>query len=201
MFDETAMRFTHSALLLILIPMSTLAASPPASAEREEKLARARQLREEAQQIEQEANARYTAEAAECYKKFLVSDCLAERKKEQSVAARDAKNRSIQAGELEREVKRADVEAKEAKKAAEAPDKAAEQQAHVEQYRAEEARKSAMRSEKLAEKRKQAAEGRKAHEAEEAARAARNEERARDDEERAAKRKARAERPVPVPLN
>ncbi len=197
------MRPLLTALLFLSLTPAFAAESqaPLTPAERQEKLDRVKALRDQSAQIEREADARYKEAQTECWKKFLVSDCLAERKKEHTAAIRDSKNKSIEAGDLEREVKRRDLEAKEAKKAAEAPGKAAEQEARSGQYRAEEAAKASARSSKVSEKQKQAAEGRKKRAAEEEARQRRNEERARRDAEQEAKRKARTERPVPVPLN
>lgn len=151
-------------------------------------LEEARALRGRAEQIKVEAEQRYAADQAACYKKFLVNDCLASAKQSYTQSMLKARELDKTGRNVEREAHREDVEAKEAARAAQAARHEAEQQAQGERYREEEAKKTAERERKLADKEKQAAEGRRKSEAKQAARQAKQEKRAQDDARRAARK-------------
>lgn len=151
-------------------------------------LEEARALRGRAEQMKTEAEQRYAADQAACYKKFLVNDCLESAKQSYTQSMLKARELDKTGRNVEREAHREDVEAKEAARAAQAARHEAEQQAQGERYREEEAKKTAEHERKLADKEKQAAEGRRKSEAKQAARQAKQEKRAQDDARRAARK-------------
>jgi len=178
---------------LLLSPC--LWAQAPAVAPAEEKpqtLEQAAQQRARAGQMRKDADNRYTADAAACYKKFLVNACLDDAKKAHTKTILEARRVDTPARDFQREAKRADAVAKDAQRAADAPRHAAEQQQQAEDYRAEEAAKAAEREKKKEAKDRQAEKGREKAAAEQARREAKQQQRARKDAERAAK-KARAD--------
>lgn len=183
-----------SILLLIVAAAPALAqldSRPLSAAERSEKLGRASVLEGEADREQKAAEAALKAENEVCYKKFLVSDCLDAAKRKHTAAMRAAKNKELEAGELERDVKRRDVAADDARRAAEAPAKEAKQKAQAESYRAEEAAKAQARAEKQAKKEQKAAEGRRKHAEEQAKRQKKLEKHAAKEAKAVEKRKKR----------
>jgi len=170
-------------------------AQAPAAApavEKPQTLEQAAEQRTRAEGMRKEADKRYTAEAAECYKKFLVNACLDDAKKTHTKTILEARKIETPAREFQREAKRADANAKDAQRAADAPGRAADQQQQADNYRVEEAAKAADREKKLAAKARQAAAGREKAAAQQAKREANQQKRAKKDAERAAK-KAKAD--------
>ncbi len=166
------------------------AAAP--AAEKPQTLEEAAQQRARAEQMRKDAEKRYSADAAECYKKFLVNACLDKAKKAHTQTILDARKIDDPAREFQREAKRADVEAKEAQRTADLPRRTAEQQQQAENYRVDEAAKAAERETKAAAKARQAEAGREKAAAQQAKREAKQQQRAKKDAERAEK-KAKAD--------
>lgn len=163
---ETAMRLTIVPLLISLLAWPVFAqvdSQPMSEAERQGKLDHARSLREEADRLQQEADARLKAKNEACHKKFLVSSCLEDAHKAHIAESREAKRKDQEAGELDRDIKRRDVAVRDAKRAADAPKRAADQKAQGEAYRANEAKRAEDRAAKLAKREQKAAEGRRKH--------------------------------------
>lgn len=144
--------------------------------------------RARAVEMRRSADTLYTTDQAACYKKFLVSDCLAEAKKRHTQSLIDARNVESPARDFQRDVKRAEVAAKEAKRDAEQPARDADQKAHAESFRTDETAKAANRERKLTANAQKAEKGRQKTAAEQAKRHAKLEKRAKQDAERAAKK-------------
>lgn len=152
-------------LLSLFCAVSAFAADrvaiPMSDAEKRQKLARASALKEEGGRMEAAADAKYKADKEACYKKFLAASCLDEAKRVHTQSTREASRKTLEGGELERDVKRSEVAVHDAKRAAEAPQRAADQKAQAEAFRETEAKKADAREAKAAEKQQQAADGRK----------------------------------------
>ena len=194
---ETAMRKTIVLLLLSLLSLTATAqvnSQPLSAAEREEKLGRARTLKAEAAESQKAADAKQKTANDACYKKFQVSSCLDAARKEHTASTREAKRKDLEAGEIERDVKRREVAVKDAKRAADVPVKASEQKAKGEAYREEEAKKADARSAKAIKKEREAAQGREKHAKEQARRERKAESQIKKDEQVAEKRRKREER-------
>lgn len=188
------MRITIVPLLLALFSVPVLAqvdSRPMPEAERLEKLERARSLNTEASRLKKEADARQSAANEVCYKKFLVSSCLEDAAKTHTQNVREAKRMELEAGELERDVKRRDMATKDAKKAVETPKREADQKAQGEAYRAEEAKRAEDRAAKQAKKEQQAADGRRKHAAAQAKHQKKLGDQAKKEAKAAEKRRAR----------
>jgi lipopolysaccharide export LptBFGC system permease protein LptF len=188
------MRITIVPLLLALFSVPVLAqvdSRPMPEAERQQKLERARSLNAEASSMKKEADARQKAANEVCYKKFLVSSCLEDAAKTHTQSVREAKRKELEAGELERDVKRRDMAVKDTKKAVEAPKREADQKAQGEAYRAEEAQRAEERAAKLAKKEQQAADGRRKHAAAQEKHKKKLEDQAKKEAKAAEKRRAR----------
>jgi colicin import membrane protein len=142
--------------------------------------------------LRDQAEARYAAEQTECYHKFLMNDCLAAAKKRYTAAIVDARALDLPASEVERELRRQEIEASDAQRLAEQPRREAEQKAAAERYRAEQAEKLAERERKLADKARQAEEGRRQAAAEQAKR------QAKDGETRPPGERTRGEEALPA---
>lgn len=155
------MRLLLSFLALFAFAAHAAGVVPMSAAEKEQKLARAKALKEEAARIETDADARLKADNEVCYKKILVSACLEEAKTAHTQRMRESSRRNLEGSELERAVKRNEVAVRDAQRAAEAPKRAAEQEAQGEAFRSSEAKKADARAAKQAEKAQQAAAGRK----------------------------------------
>ncbi len=188
------MRITIVPLLLALFSMPVLAqvdSRPMPEAEKQQKLERARSLNAEASSMKKEADARQKATNEACYKKFLVSSCLEDAAKVHTQSVREAKRKELEAGELERDVKRREMAVKDAKKAADAPKREADQKAQGEAFRAEEAKRAEDRAAKLTKKEQQAADGRRKHAAAQEKHKKKLEDQAKKEAKAAEKRRAR----------
>ena len=156
MVKHDILRSLTSAALMLLASTSQAAADAPVPRTLEE----ANAQRDRASAMRKEADARYTTEQAECYKKFLVNSCLEDAKKRRTEATLEARKIDNPARDFQRDAKRSDVEAKEAKREADKPVREAEQKAQGEQYRTDEAAKAAARKQKMADKAEKAAKNR-----------------------------------------
>ena len=156
MVKHDILRSLTSAALMLLASTSHAATDAPVPRTLEEASAQ----RDRASAMRKEADARYAAEQAECYKKFLANSCLEDAKKRRTEAILEARKVDNPARDFQRDAKRSDVEAKEAKREADKPVREAEQKAQGEQYRADEAEKAAARKQKIADKAEKAAKSR-----------------------------------------
>ena len=181
-----------------LLPLIFLLACPvswaqtPTPPEPPQTLEQAAAQRERASQMQSDAEARYLAEQAKCYKKFLVNACLDDAKNERTQSVIDARALDLAARQFQREAKRTELDADDAKRSIEQTQREAEQTASAETFRANEAAKADERARKLAEKAQQAAAGRQKTAAEQAARQEKQARRAQQDAERAAKKRNEA---------
>ncbi|MFA7292317.1 MAG: hypothetical protein WC023_08715 [Rhodocyclaceae bacterium] len=160
------MRLMIVPLLMSLLAVPAFAqvdSQPMSEMERQGKLDQARSLRDESARMQKAADASLKAKNEICHKKFLVSSCLEDAHKAHIAESRAAKRKDLEAGELERDVKRRDVAVKDAKRAAEMPKREADQKAQGEAYRANEAKRADDRAAKMAKKEQKAAEGRRKH--------------------------------------
>lgn len=169
-----------------LVQAETGEAAPPVPATLDE--AHAQRARADA--LRAEAETRYKAEQNECYRKFLVTDCLVAARKRYTAAIAESRRIDEPARHFEREAKRQEAEAKEAQRLVDHQKREAEQKESAERYRAEQQARAAERERKLADKARQAEEGRQRSAAEQAKRQARLEKRANEQARREAKRAA-----------
>jgi hypothetical protein len=191
------MRKTIVLLLLSLLPLAASAqvnSEPLSAAEKTEKLDRARVLKTEAAEAQKAADAKQKTANEACYKKFQVSSCLDAAHKEHTASTREAKRKDLEAGEIERDVKRREVAVKDAQRAADAPVKAAAEKAKGEAYREGEAKKADTRSAKAIKKEREAAQGREKHAKEQARREQKAAAQIKKDEKVAEKRRKREKR-------
>ena len=187
---EKAMRIARLPLVLMFVALPVWCQSPVPSTTAPMSLEEAKALRARAAALKTEAERRYAADQAACYKKFLVNSCLEDVREPYTQSLIEARDLDKVGRDVEREAHRKEVEAKETARAVQAPQREAEQQTQAEQFRAEEAKKTAERERRMAEKEKQAAEGRKRVAAEQKAHNEKMARRAKEDAERAAKKAA-----------
>ena len=181
------MRFQVAPLALFLCSMplfAQTAPTPPVPTTLEEAAAQ----RERARAMNEEADRRFTAEQAECYRRFLVNACLDEASKRRTQTRIEARQIDMPAREFQREANRAEVEAKEAQRDAENRQREIDQREDAQRFRETEAEKAAERARKTAEKQEQAAAARQKTAADQAERAKREEQYRKQDAERAAQR-------------
>lgn len=138
--SSTAVRFSDirqssGRRLICLLAGLTLSYTCIAAASTPEELReQASLLRSEAQQIQAASEAEKPGEQAACYQKFLVNRCLAQVRDAHVERIQGARQRTIRAGELERQAKRLELELAAAKAEAEAPQREAHKQAEISQY-------------------------------------------------------------------
>lgn len=144
--------------------------------------------RERATAMHKSAEERYAVEKDACYRKVLVSSCLADAKNRYTRSVIEARNVDIPAKEFQREARRAEVNAREAQRVVDSPRREAEQKEHGKEFRSTNEIRAAEREQKIAGKAQQAAEGRRKLAAEQAQRQARQKEREKKDAERAARK-------------
>lgn len=109
--------------LTTLLFAATAAAQPAVG--REERLAEAQRLHQEAAGIRTEAERRHGIAQQDCWDKVLVSGCQEDARKAMRLELERARGLERQAREIEREVKRQEIAERDAKRLEEAPARAA----------------------------------------------------------------------------
>ena len=187
-----------------ILPIVLLLASQPLWAQKAgdpapmpQTLEQAEAQRQQAEAMRKDAERRYAAEEAACYKKILVNPCIDAAKERHTKTIVEARRLEAPAREFQRESRRGDVEAEKGRRAAEVPAREAERQERAERYRAGEAAKAADREEKRLDKERKAEENRKKLAEEQAKRTLKEEKRAKKQAgqiEKKAKERAKAEK-------
>lgn len=155
----------------------------------------ARSLREEARELRSAADQRLASERARCLERFQVHACYEEARQQHLTQERQARERELAAGRIERELKRQEVTARLAEREAAAQQNTPEVQAENRAALREAAEtRQAARAAKEEEKSRQAAAYREAAAQKQAAREQKAAERARKAEAKAAARARRAEK-------
>ena len=188
----------------LILPIVLLLASPLLWAQQAgdpapmpQTLEQAEAQRQQAEAMRKDAERRYAAEEAACYKKVLVNPCIDAAKERHTKTIVEARRLEAPAREFQRESRRGDVEAEKGRRAAEVPAREAERQERAERYRAGEAAKAADREEKRLDKERKAEENRKKLAEEQAKRKLKEEKRAKkqaEQIEKKAKERAKAEK-------
>ncbi|MFT3962511.1 hypothetical protein [Propionivibrio sp.] len=182
--------------VLLLAAGPPLRAQPADAAPVPQTLEQAAAQRQRAEAMRQDAERRYAADEAACYRKILVNDCLKEAKERYTNTIVGARRLEAPAREFERESRRGEIEAEKDRRAAERPAREAEQQERAERYRADEAAKAAAREEKRLDKERKAEENRRKSAEEQAKRQVKEEKRAQKQAaqiEKKARERAKAE--------
>lgn len=118
---------------------SVMTRLPANQAERDEMAARSQALDAEAKQRDAEAARVYEAAKTECWKKFLVSDCLEEARQAYRKENNLSKRQAREASGLDRQVRKYDAAQRAATREAENAKRDAEMEAKAEAYRKKQA--------------------------------------------------------------
>jgi hypothetical protein len=153
--------------LQTILPVLVALAIPPLCAQEAEKpasvprtLEQAEAQLQRAETMRDEAQRRYAAEEAACYRKILVGGCLEDAKERHMEAIIEARALEISAREFKRVSRRAEVEEEKSRQAAERPAREAGQQERAERYRTEEAAKATEREQRRLDRERKAEEKR-----------------------------------------
>ena len=104
--------------------------------------------RQQAETLRKEADRRYAADEAACYKKILVNDCIVEARQRRTESLVEARRLDTAAREFQRKSRRVNVETEKAQRDADNTVREARQGEQAQAYRADEAAKVAEREQK-----------------------------------------------------
>jgi hypothetical protein len=163
--DMSSALFIRSRTIFLVL---SLIAGLPLLAQEAEKPASAPQTLEEAGEwlqraevMRDEADRRYVAEEAACYRKVLVSGCLEDARERRMQTIVGAQKLEIPAREFRRASRRAEVGEEKERQAAKRSTREAEQRERAERHRAGEAEKAAEREQRRLKKERKAEEKRR----------------------------------------